>query len=396
MRAIICGAGIAGLTLAWWLERDGWEVELVEKAPARRDAGYMIDFAGSGYDVAERMGLLPRLRAIQTSITRVHYLDRRGRGRGWFDYQGFTAALGGRACTVMRGELERVLHDALDGRVSVRYAATIDAITQHAGRPTVTLSDGSTAPVDLVVGADGIHSRVRALAFGPERLVQRYLGFHTASYLFEDEAMRAQVGDRFLIVAEPDRQVGLYPIDDGRIAAWLTHRTPDPRLPADPRAALQDNYGGLGDLVDRALTHVRGVPDVYYDRVAQIEMDGWARGGVTLAGDSCQAVSLLAGQGASLAMGGAYVLADELRRGDPERAAARYEQRMRPFVRDKQRSGRATARWLVPDTRWRIAARSLAFGATRMPGGTKVVGIALARAVSSVVPAGTEPAAVGR
>ncbi len=398
MRAVICGAGIAGLTLAWWLERDGWQVLLVEHAAGPRDAGYMIDFVGSGYDVAERMGMLPRLRDIQTVNTVLRYLDPAGRGRGWFDYDGFAAALGGRAFTFMRGDLERVLYDVLGDRVPVRYATTVHSVAETANGVEVVLSDGTVERADLLVGADGIHSRVRELAFGPEPPLLRYLGFHTASYLCADDDLRARVGARFLLTAVPDRQVGLYPTYVGRLAVWLTHHSADPRLPQDPRGALLRTYGGMGDLVDLALRHCPSGRDLYYDQVAQIELDGWARGRVALVGDACQAVSLLAGQGASMAMGGAYVLAEQLRLDAPERAVARYEERVRPSVRVKQRAGRQTAQWLVPSSRWRITARALALATTRLPGGVRLAQAVLAGPTASVVTDGgpDQAAQVGR
>jgi 2-polyprenyl-6-methoxyphenol hydroxylase-like FAD-dependent oxidoreductase len=193
-----------------------------------------------------------------------------------------------------------------------------------------------------------------------------YLGFHTASYLFSDDALGAQFGRQFRVVAEPDRQLGLYPTNDGRLAASFTHRNPEPRLPTDPAAALHDTYRDMGDLVCEALAGCPTGDGLYYDQVAQIELDSWSSGRVVLVGDACQAVSLLAGQGAALAMGGAYILAQELRRAAPREAAIRYEQRMRPFVRDRQRSGRRTAQWLVPGSRWRITARALTFAAARV------------------------------
>ncbi len=388
MRAIICGAGIAGLTLAWWLERDGWEVVLVERAPGPREEGYMIDFLGSGYDVSELMGLLPQLAEIHTRNAVVRYVTPDGSGRGRIDYDRMAQAFDGRAFTFMRPDLERLLLEQLGRAVTVRYGLTVDAVEEVGSGVVVTLSDGNSEAADLLVGADGIHSRVRELVFGPEEPLVRYLGYHTASYVFSDDVLRAEVGQQFMLVAAPDRQAGVYPTNDGRLAAWLVHRAPDPTLPADPAATIRTVYQDLGELVSRALDHCPSDRGFYYDQVAQIEMDGWARGHVTLVGDACQAVSLMAGQGASMALGGAYVLAEELRRdGSIADAASRYEQRMRPFIRDKQRAGRRTARWLVPDSPWRIRVRGLIFSAARLPGLPKLMRPVLKATRGSVVPA---------
>jgi deazaflavin-dependent oxidoreductase (nitroreductase family) len=379
----ICGAGIAGLTLAWWLRRSGDHVVLVEHAPGPRAEGYMIDFAGPGVDVAERMALIPRLRAAQTGNAVLQFVDPRGRARGRLDYDRLAAVVGGGLYTLMRGDLERELRDALGDDVAIRYGTTVDAVDERPDGLDVGLSDGTTVATDLLVGADGVHSRVRDLAVPADPACLRYMGFHTASYVFDDDRLRQRVGRQFLMVTAPGRQVGLYPVHGGRMVAWFVHRTDDPRLPGDPRAALRTHYHGMGPLIDRTLA---GCPagGFYYDQVTQVVLDGWSHGRVTLVGDACQAVSLLAGQGASLAMAGAYVLADELRQAPPATAVHRYEQRMLPAVRAGQRAGRRTADWLVPPTRRRIAVRGLAFFATRRPGGAALAKLTLDAAVTKV------------
>jgi 2-polyprenyl-6-methoxyphenol hydroxylase-like FAD-dependent oxidoreductase len=388
MRAIICGAGIAGLTLAWWLQRDGWDVTLVERASGPREEGYLMDFFGSGYDVAEQMGLLPELARVHAGITELAYFDGSGRRTASVRYSALARVLHGRVFSLMRGDLDRVLRAAFGTAPDIRYGTSVSAVHTSGPRIAVELTDGSRHPADLLVGADGIHSRVRELVFGPEPHFLRLLGYHTASYLFDDPGLRAMIGDQFLVIADPGRQAGLYVTDDGRLATSLIHATSDPALPGDPPGEIRRIYAGLGDRVDRALTHCPTGTSLYFDQVAQIEMNRWHHGAITLVGDACQAVSLMAGQGASVAMGGAWVLARELavHRGDITTALARYERRMLPFIRRKQASGRRTARWLVPDTRWRLSLRNRALTAANLPGGPALLRPTMTAARASVVP----------
>lgn len=360
MKAIICGAGIAGLSLAWWLEHHGWEVVAVEHAPGPRDEGYMLDFFGSGYDAAELMGMLPGLRAVAYDVTGILHVDARGRMTSRISYGTFRDLQQGRVLSLLRGDLERTLSTALGGRIDLRFGRSIDAVTSARDHVAVTLTDGTTERADLLVGADGIHSRVRELAFGPEHAFRRDLGYHTAAYVFTDRALWSRLDRTFSMHTAPGRQAGCYRLRDGRVAAFHAHVAAEPDLPDDPRAALRRTYRDMGWVTPTMLAQCPEPPALYYDRVAQIEMPRWTSGRVALIGDACHAVSLLAGQGASMAMGASYVLADELARTDDVSSALpRYEARVRPAIERKQAAGRRTAKWFVPSTRRRIALRDL-------------------------------------
>jgi 2-polyprenyl-6-methoxyphenol hydroxylase-like FAD-dependent oxidoreductase len=386
MRVIICGAGIAGLSLAWWLDRDGWDVLVIERAPGLRDEGYMIDFLGSGYDVAELMGLIPRLEEIHYPIPEIMYVDRNGRRVAGLEYGLFHRLQDGRLLSFMRGDLERVLFEELPESVEVRFDLTIDEVQLGEEHVEVLLTDGEWQRADLLVGADGIHSRVRELVFGDENRFLRPLGFHTAAYIFEDGDLRKDLGGDFRMLSAPNRQVGLYPIRDGRVASFFVHRVPDNALPSSYCEELERVYGELGWIVPDALRHCRDHSGIYYDQVAQVEMFRWSQGRVTLVGDACQAVSLLAGQGASMAMGGAYLLAQELRAHGPvpERLAG-YEARLRPVIERKQAAGRRTADWLVPPSQWRITARKAILRLAGLPGLSWLLRPVLASGTESVV-----------
>ena len=386
MRAIVCGAGIAGLSAAWWLARSGWDICLVEKAPGPREEGYMIDLFGSGYDVAERMGLLGRIAEVAYFVPRVVWVNGGGRERSTLDYGLFRKLQKGRVYSLMRGDLEAVLYSALPASVERRFSETIAEIHSIDGEVDLTLAGGERVSADLLVGADGIHSHVRNLVFGPEVEYFRYLGFHTAAYLFEDRSIREALANRFLIYSEPKREVGLYALRDGRIASFFVHSSPEAAPPSSPLARLKSVYSGMSWLVPGTLAAGEDASAIYYDQVAQIEMESWHKGRAVLVGDAAYAVSLLAGQGASLGMGGAYVLAEELgRRTSVEEALVHYYARLKPQMKKKQAAGRNAAQWIVPQDRLHILMRDWSLKLAKIPGLSSVLGPVLVAGSESVV-----------
>ncbi|CAM5467153.1 FAD-dependent monooxygenase [Streptomyces abikoensis] len=381
MKAVICGGGIAGLGLARCLGDRAWDVVVLEKAPALRTQGYMIDFFGPGYTAAEELGLRPRLHELGYDVDELRYVDEHGHRRAGMTYATLNRAVGGRLISIMRPDLERALYESLPTRVDVRFGTTLKSVDGDASGAAVTLDDGTRLDADVVVGADGVHSAVRRLAFtsgadgsaataedDDERHV-RHLGFHTAAFIFDDAEIHAACRGSFVLTDTTDRQMGFYALRDGRVAAFAVHRTADPGLPGDPREALRKEYGGLGWVVPRALRACPPGDEVYYDQVAQTEVPCWSRGRVTLVGDACYAVSLLAGQGASLGLAGARVLAEQLAE-EPSVTTAlrRYEDQWRPVVTEKQHAARQGVRWFLPRTQGELRARRLALRAARLPG----------------------------
>ncbi|QQQ79800.1 FAD-dependent monooxygenase [Saccharothrix sp. 6-C] len=367
MKVLVSGAGIAGLALAHRLGTLGHQVVVLEQADGPRTSGYMIDFFGPGYDAAERMGVLPRLLDLGYRVAEAAYVDARGRRVAGLRFDRMARAVNGRLVSIMRPDLERAFREDLPAGVTLRFGARVVAVQDGPTRVDVRLADGSTVSGDLLVGADGVHSAVRRLVFGDGHI--RYLGFHTAAFTFDDPEVHALVADRFCVTDTVSRQVGFYGLRDGRVAAFTVHRTPSPDLPADPRAEVVRAYGSLGWVVPRALA--RCPEEIYYDQVAQVQLPKWSSGRVVLVGDACGAVSLLAGQGASLGIGGAWVLAEHLH--DP----TAYEHTWRPVVEAKQQVARSGARWFLPASPWRLRARRVAMRLSGLPGVDRVVATSL-------------------
>jgi 2-polyprenyl-6-methoxyphenol hydroxylase-like FAD-dependent oxidoreductase len=379
MKAVICGAGIAGLSLAQRLSTIGWDVVVIEKSPGPREQGYMMDFFGLGYDAAQSMGLLPRLQELSYRVEEVRYVDESGRRRAGLDYARFERAVNGRLLSIMRPDLELALRELVVDKVDLRYGCGIASLKNSTGGVQVTVTDGMVIDADLLVGADGIHSTVRHMVFGDEQQFLRYLGYHTAAYIFDDSEIYGYLHNRFCLTDTADRQMGFYGLRDGRVAAFTVHRTPDPALPEDTQQVVREAYSSLGWVVARALAKCPTSSELYYDQVAQIEVPQWSRGRVTLVGDACQAVSLLAGQGASLATAGAYLLGEQLASADSVDAAlASYQQLWQPVITEKQRVARRGVGWFLPSSSLQLWLRRTVLKLTNLPGVASYVGTTLA------------------
>jgi 2-polyprenyl-6-methoxyphenol hydroxylase-like FAD-dependent oxidoreductase len=372
LNVLISGAGIAGPCLAYWLLREGMTPTIVESAPAARTGGYMIDFWGVGYDVAERMGLLPALRVDGYPLEEIRLVNSAGRTVGGFDAGVFAAAAGGRYTSLLRGDLAHRIYELVADRTELIFSDSIAALDEDLSGVGVRFESAPPRRFDLVIGADGLHSRVRSLVFGREEGYLKHLGYYTAAFTVNGYPHRDE--GVYVSYAVPGRQVARYALRDGRSAFFFIFASEGPR-PGEPRdmgsqrEALRSAFAGAGWECDEILEAMDRSEDLYFDAVAQIRMPSWHRGRVALLGDAAYCPSLLAGQGSAFAMAGAYILARSLAStaGDYAAAFEEYQRSFKPFIDRKQRAAERFGGWFAPRTRFGIRLRNLTTKLLRLP-----------------------------
>ncbi|WP_433519399.1 FAD-dependent monooxygenase [Nonomuraea sp. CA-143628] len=343
MRAIIIGAGIAGLAAALRLRQIGWESLIIERAPQRRGGGYGVTFGGIGYDAAERMGILPALQAKAFVTKELVYHKANGQRDFSLTRETIAATMGSRSMNILRGDVEIVLYEAVCDTTEIRFGTTLTAVTQDDHSVHVTLSDGTTEHADLLIGADGLHSATRALAFGPEEDYRLSLEHMVAVYMLDKRPAAIEEGTTGTLSAG-GRTVAVISVGDGRNVAFFGYRTTrgidSPQ--DDPHTVLPAVYGDLGWVVPEVLAGMRTAESVYFDTISQMVLDRWSRGRVVLLGDAAWCVTLFAGYGSSLAVGGADLLGTALQDnpGDIHAALTAWEAGLRPEVDKKQKLGR--------------------------------------------------------
>ncbi len=365
MRVLISGAGIAGPTLAYWLAHYGIEPTIVEKAPALRTGGYAIDFWGAGFDIAERMGLLPEICRKGFRVREVRVVNQDGKRISGFPVSAFASVTRGRYITLPRGDLGATIFSRIAGDVETIFGDSVVGIEQTSNSVLVSFERASPREFDLVVGADGLHSRVRELVFGPEDRFEKYLGCKVAA--FQADGYESKDELIYVLYTEVGQQVGRITMPDGRTLFLFTfadQEIEDDTSVSSPKALLRKRFGNSGWECPRILDALEHSHDFYFDRVSQIRMHPqqglWTRGRVTLLGDAASCVSLLGGQGSALAMVGAYILAGELHRaqGDYAAAFARYQDRFGPFVLKKQQAAVGSAGWFAPKSQFSMFLRN--------------------------------------
>lgn len=361
---LISGAGIAGTALAFWLKKFGFNPTIVEQAPKLREGGYAIDFWGAGFDVAEKMGLLPDLANADLNIPEVTIVNEKGKRKCGINYKKLIKMMNGRAFTLLRSDLSRVIFDHLEKDIDIIFGDSITAIEQSPGKIDVTFKSGHKDTYDLVVGADGLHSKVRSLVFGEESQFEKFYGYYTSSYTIENNLLE---GSAFLMYNVPGKQTAIYSTEKSKTTTTFFIFSSPQKISfphhhiETQQEILRNEFKNVGWKCADLLSKMDTAPDFYFDVVSQIQMDKWSNDRVVLVGDAGCCPSLLSGQGSTLAMVGAYILAGELKEanGNYKIAFERYESIFKPFIIGKQKTAQGFAKSFVPKSGFGIWMRNL-------------------------------------
>lgn len=357
-RFLVTGASIAGNTAAWWLNRHGFEVDVIERSPAFREGGQNVDVRNQARDVLRRMGLEQEALDRGTGEKGTAWIDRTGRVVASI----MTDARNGDGPTaemeILRGDLARLIYEAVRERVDFRFGDSISEIEEQNGSVRVRFEHGGIEQYDAVIVAEGVGASTRDLVFPGEnnpRWMNMTLGYFTIPRTSEDLPLWRWYN------ATDGRSVTLRPDNHGTTRAALSiQKKPDGEQDWDnarQKEFLRERFADAGWEAPRVIDGMMNADDFYFDVLRQVRMKHWSKGHVALCGDAAWCVTPIAGMGAALAICGGYVLAGELsRQGDVKEAFASYERIMRPLVRTAGNMPKIVPRLMNPHSRLGIAA----------------------------------------
>jgi 2-polyprenyl-6-methoxyphenol hydroxylase-like FAD-dependent oxidoreductase len=360
MKIAISGAGVAGTALAHWLHRSGHTPILIERAPQFRTGGYMIDFWGVGYRVAQRMGIEEQIREAGYDVNCLRSVGLNGAVKAELDVAVFRRMLGDSFTSLPRGDLAAAIYRTIDGVVETRFDDSIACIDQHDDGVSLKFERAAPEEFDLVIGADGLHSNVRRLEFGPDENYLHYLGCKVGACVVDGYRPRDELA--YVTYNTLDHQVARFALRGDRTMFLFVFRAEPGDEGEPPRQQLRNEFGQLGWECPQILAAVDDVDDLYFDVVSQVRMDRWSRDRVLLIGDAAGCISLLGGEGTGLAMTEAYIAAGELVRanGDFRRAFDAHETRLGRLISSKQTGARRLIGFFATRTRFGLWFRNFA------------------------------------
>ncbi|MET8830473.1 FAD-dependent monooxygenase [Streptomyces sp. NPDC004610] len=355
LKVLVSGASIAGPALALWLSRYGAEVTVVERAPALRRGGQLVDLRGVSRESIRRLGVDAEVRAAREANYGMSFVDQRGRRRGDLRAEHFGGDGPVAEIEILRGRLSDVLHrSSLAQGVTYRFGDSIAAVHDTGKQVRVDFRSGRPESYDVVVGADGLHSELRGMLFGPGEDFLHHLGTYVSFWTADNHL---GLKDWTVAYSEPGRTVGMRSIlGNTKVMAFLSFRAAlpsyDHRDLEAQRRIVRAHAAGMGWEASTLLAQMETADDFFFDTCSQVRLPSWSKGRVGLVGDAAYCASPLSGHGATVAVVGAHVLAGELARtpGDPAGAFARYEDKLRPWLDWIQRSAPGQGRLMTPET----------------------------------------------
>ncbi len=350
MRILISGAGPAGLTCALSLATQGIACEVIDKAPFSRRQGHTMGLTLNGWKVAQFLGILESLKESSLSLGEAEFRDSKNKKLFSYNYEHVIQTAKGRVLTIPRDRLQDVLLKALDGRVPITFQKAVVALEELANGIDVTFSTGEKKTFDLVIGADGYRSGVRALVFGSHDTFLRPLGYRSAAWRF---SLEEPLSEGLVGFMDVNKQACIYPVGSHSgeaLFCWKDEETCRV-LPHERETLLKQHFLNWPEPIQRVLKTQKNWSEIFFDTIYQVEIESWWKGRVVLLGDAAHCLTHLSGQGPSTAMAGAYILAEELSQKPLSCALQTYEDHMKPFTQKIQRQAHKIAGYYIPESR---------------------------------------------
>lgn len=362
LNVLISGASIAGPALAYWLNQYGFKTTIIEKSPTLREGGHAIDIRGMSREVVKRMGIMPQIQQAVTKTRGISFVNKDNKILAGMDAELFGGEGPISQFEILRGDLAEILYAITKNTTEYIFDDTISAIQQDTDGVTVAFQKAAPRKFDLVFGADGLHSNVRALVFGEESKFIQNLGYYLAIC---SAPSPVELNHRELAYNIPGKVAAIYPCKKPGEAKLMFNFT-SPPLQYDrhditqQKQILANVFSGAGWVVPQMLQEMWKAPDFYFDTMSLVRMDSWSKGRVTLVGDAGYCPSPLTGQGTNLALVGAYILAGELKaaEGDYQTAFAVYEKEMRDYVEQNQKTAERNGKGFMPPSNFKIWLRN--------------------------------------